>query len=199
MDHTEASVINSLCHNQFDVLCQVSSLGHINLIKNSVHVCVETAKTREHLESRLECGIPNMDIMDDEVADERGRSSRIKRVVGGIPSKPVSCVVTTIIIIMSYITQQIQFSCQRTEDVGRALVSVIPLNTPFLFPDSDPVANRSGGQQEDRLWRSLYRRVLGSHCSSLRQVGNDETHYSSLFLCQSKTSAEVDKQPTRAT
>ncbi|XP_036969035.1 uncharacterized protein cfi [Acanthopagrus latus] len=48
----------------------------------------ETAKTREHLESRLECGIPNMDIMDDEVADERGRSSRIKRVVGGIPSKP---------------------------------------------------------------------------------------------------------------
>lgn len=80
-----------------------------------MHVCVETAKTREHLESRLECGIPNMDIVDDEVFEERGRSSRTKRVVGGIPSKPVSYVVTTIIIIISHITQQIQFSCQRTE------------------------------------------------------------------------------------
>ncbi|XP_030287021.1 complement factor I-like [Sparus aurata] len=48
----------------------------------------ETAKTREHLESRLECGVPNMDIVDDEVFEERGRSSRTKRVVGGIPSKP---------------------------------------------------------------------------------------------------------------
>lgn len=46
----------------------------------------------------------------------------------------------------------------------------------FLFllvclpADSDPVANCSGGEQEDRLWRSLYRRMLGNHCSSLCQV-----------------------------
>lgn len=42
------------------------------------------------LESKLFCGIPNKDLVDDVEADERGRSSRRKRVVGGLPANPVS-------------------------------------------------------------------------------------------------------------
>lgn len=36
----------------------------------------------------LKCGVPNMDIVDDEEVEERGRGGRVKRVVGGVPSKP---------------------------------------------------------------------------------------------------------------
>ncbi|TMS01824.1 Complement factor I [Larimichthys crocea] len=49
----------------------------------------ETRATREYLESRLYCGVPNMTTVDDENVAERGRSSgRFKRVVGGVPAKP---------------------------------------------------------------------------------------------------------------
>lgn len=37
--------------------------------------------------------------------------------------------------------------------------------------DSDPVADRAGRAQEDRLRRRLHRRLLGHHGGSLRQVG----------------------------
>ncbi|XP_071380512.1 complement factor I-like [Centroberyx affinis] len=47
----------------------------------------ETRANRQHLESRLYCGIPNSTTVDDE-EEKRGRSSRVKRVVGGIPAKP---------------------------------------------------------------------------------------------------------------
>ncbi|XP_013884506.1 complement factor I [Austrofundulus limnaeus] len=48
----------------------------------------ETRSNREMLESKLFCGIPNEDLVDDVEVDERGRSSRRKRVVGGLPAKP---------------------------------------------------------------------------------------------------------------
>ncbi|XP_078137908.1 complement factor I-like [Centroberyx gerrardi] len=49
----------------------------------------ETRANRQHLESKLYCGIPNSTTVDDEEEEEqRGRSSRVKRVVGGIPAKP---------------------------------------------------------------------------------------------------------------
>ncbi|XP_039996681.1 complement factor I isoform X3 [Xiphias gladius] len=48
----------------------------------------ETRINREHLESKLQCGIPNANTVDDEVVEERGRSTRFKRVVGGAPAKP---------------------------------------------------------------------------------------------------------------
>lgn len=48
----------------------------------------ETTTSRLHLESKLSCGIPNMDIVNDEVVDDRAIVTRVKRVVGGIPSKP---------------------------------------------------------------------------------------------------------------
>ncbi|XP_041636085.1 complement factor I [Cheilinus undulatus] len=48
----------------------------------------EMANNRKHLESKLYCGIPNSTTVDDEDVEERGRTSRVKRVVGGIPSKP---------------------------------------------------------------------------------------------------------------
>lgn len=53
-------------------------------------VCPETTANRVHLESKLLCGVPNMTIVDDEVMEERVRAGRYKRVVGGIPAKPVS-------------------------------------------------------------------------------------------------------------
>uniref|UniRef100_A0A3Q2QNW3 trypsin n=1 Tax=Fundulus heteroclitus TaxID=8078 RepID=A0A3Q2QNW3_FUNHE len=48
----------------------------------------ETRANRAHLEAKLFCGIPNRDITDDTETEERGRGSRRKRVVGGIPAKP---------------------------------------------------------------------------------------------------------------
>ncbi|XP_078137907.1 complement factor I-like [Centroberyx gerrardi] len=48
----------------------------------------KTRANRQHLESKLYCGIPNSTTVDDEEEEERGRSSRVKRVVGGIPAKP---------------------------------------------------------------------------------------------------------------
>ncbi|CAL9694252.1 unnamed protein product [Knipowitschia caucasica] len=43
---------------------------------------------RQSLESLVQCGIPNVDLMDEEETQERGRGGRRKRVVGGVPSKP---------------------------------------------------------------------------------------------------------------
>lgn len=48
----------------------------------------EIKADRVHLESLLKCGIPNRDIADDDEVKERGRHSRNKRVVGGLPAKP---------------------------------------------------------------------------------------------------------------
>lgn len=54
-----------------------------------VNVCPETVANRNYLESKISCGIPNMDIVDEQEADDRETGRRYKRVVGGIPSKPV--------------------------------------------------------------------------------------------------------------
>lgn len=40
-----------------------------------------------------------------------------------------------------------------------------------MTADPDPVAGGAAGARPDRLWRSLRGRLLGHHCSSLRQVG----------------------------
>uniref|UniRef100_UPI003AAD42CE complement factor I-like n=1 Tax=Centroberyx gerrardi TaxID=166262 RepID=UPI003AAD42CE len=59
-------------------------------LKNTEYISPksETRANRQHLESKLYCGIPNSTTVDDEEEEERGRSSRVKRVVGGIPAKP---------------------------------------------------------------------------------------------------------------
>uniref|UniRef100_A0A3Q3EU76 trypsin n=1 Tax=Labrus bergylta TaxID=56723 RepID=A0A3Q3EU76_9LABR len=48
----------------------------------------EIKVSRKHMETRLYCGIPNATTVDDLEAEERGRSSRVKRVVGGVPANP---------------------------------------------------------------------------------------------------------------
>uniref|UniRef100_A0A3B3TNR0 trypsin n=1 Tax=Poecilia latipinna TaxID=48699 RepID=A0A3B3TNR0_9TELE len=48
----------------------------------------KTRANRKHLEAQLSCGIPNKDLVDDTETDNRGRKSRRKRVVGGIPANP---------------------------------------------------------------------------------------------------------------
>ncbi|XP_008412625.1 complement factor I-like isoform X2 [Poecilia reticulata] len=48
----------------------------------------ETRANRKHLEAQLSCGIPNKDLVDDTEPENRGRTSRRKRVVGGIPANP---------------------------------------------------------------------------------------------------------------
>lgn len=48
----------------------------------------EIRVSRLQLESKLKCGIPNATTVDDEIVEERGRSQRVKRVVGGVPAKP---------------------------------------------------------------------------------------------------------------
>uniref|UniRef100_A0A3B3CRT8 Peptidase S1 domain-containing protein n=1 Tax=Oryzias melastigma TaxID=30732 RepID=A0A3B3CRT8_ORYME len=48
----------------------------------------ETRTTRRLLESKLNCGIPNMELVDDTEEQTRGQRSRKKRVVGGIPANP---------------------------------------------------------------------------------------------------------------
>lgn len=53
--------------------------------------CIETRATREQLESKLNCGVPKTfeEIHEDEEVRER-RGGRVKRVVGGLPTAPVS-------------------------------------------------------------------------------------------------------------
>uniref|UniRef100_A0A667X171 trypsin n=1 Tax=Myripristis murdjan TaxID=586833 RepID=A0A667X171_9TELE len=48
----------------------------------------ETRANRQHLESKLYCGIPNSTTVDDEEEEERVPGGRVKRVVGGVPAKP---------------------------------------------------------------------------------------------------------------
>ncbi|PWA28142.1 hypothetical protein CCH79_00018256 [Gambusia affinis] len=48
----------------------------------------ETSVIRKHLEDKLFCGIPNKDLVHDTEQKNRGRTSRRKRVVGGIPANP---------------------------------------------------------------------------------------------------------------
>ncbi|MEQ2171264.1 hypothetical protein GOODEAATRI_008907 [Goodea atripinnis] len=49
----------------------------------------ETRTNREHLETKLFCGIPNRDVVKDTKVEERGRTIRRKRVVGGLPANPI--------------------------------------------------------------------------------------------------------------
>ncbi|XP_076019106.1 complement factor I isoform X2 [Genypterus blacodes] len=46
----------------------------------------ETIKTRQYLEDKLYCGIPNVTTVDIEEVQQR--PGRVKRVVGGVPAKP---------------------------------------------------------------------------------------------------------------
>ncbi|XP_041820725.1 complement factor I [Chelmon rostratus] len=64
---------------------------HSDILKSSqqyVSPKKETIANRVHLESKLYCGIPNITTVDDEEVEERGRTNRVKRVVGGVPAKP---------------------------------------------------------------------------------------------------------------
>lgn len=69
---------------------EVTLLSFVEDFIHFLNVCPETTANRRHLESKLFCGVPNMDIVDDEVMEKKVRGGRRKRVVGGIPSKPVS-------------------------------------------------------------------------------------------------------------
>ncbi|KAM6960441.1 LOW QUALITY PROTEIN: complement factor I [Tautogolabrus adspersus] len=51
-------------------------------------LCPEIKVSRKYMESKLYCGIPNATTVDNVEAEERGRSSRVKRVVGGVPANP---------------------------------------------------------------------------------------------------------------
>lgn len=55
-------------------------------------VCVEMKATRMHMESKLSCGIPSKTSVSDDDDDEavHARGGRVKRVVGGVPTQPVS-------------------------------------------------------------------------------------------------------------
>lgn len=120
----------------FDVLFDVL----FGALFDPLMVCPELISNRLFLESRLSCGVPNMTLVDEDDAKKRGRH---KRVVGGVPAKPVSLIVE---------------------------VWAEPGCNAARAADADPVADRSGGQQEDRLWRRLHRRMLGTHRRPLRQV-----------------------------
>ncbi|KAJ0006129.1 hypothetical protein NQD34_013402 [Periophthalmus magnuspinnatus] len=49
----------------------------------------EIRLSRQIMESLVTCGVPNMNIVDDEEeVPWRGRGGRIKRVVGGLPAQP---------------------------------------------------------------------------------------------------------------
>ncbi|KAM9717809.1 complement factor I isoform 2-T2 [Menidia menidia] len=48
----------------------------------------ETRTSRQLMESKLVCGIPNKDIVDDVDPVDRPKSTRVRRVVGGIPANP---------------------------------------------------------------------------------------------------------------
>ncbi|TDG99453.1 hypothetical protein EPR50_G00193490 [Perca flavescens] len=48
----------------------------------------ETKANRVHLESRLQCGVPNKTTVDHVEVTDRQRTSRVKRVVGGVPANP---------------------------------------------------------------------------------------------------------------
>ncbi|XP_035506603.1 complement factor I isoform X2 [Scophthalmus maximus] len=62
--------------------------GHRLRTSGFVNPKDEIRADRFHLESQLQCGIPNATTVDDEQVEERGNSRRVKRVVGGIPAKP---------------------------------------------------------------------------------------------------------------
>lgn len=160
---------------------EVTLLSFVEDFIQFLNVCPETTANRVHLESKLFCGVPNRTTVDDEVMEERLRGGRYKRVVGGIPAKPVSSrhTVTGLLVMI------IVFRGSRAED--------------SLLLDSDPVANCSGGEQKDWLWRSLYRRMLGTHRCPLCQVMFDRKWlvwlpiiYQSL---KSRTIVVISKKP----
>lgn len=96
-----------------------------------MNICAETISSRLSLESKLSCGIPNMDIVDDDVMQERHRTSRVKRVVGGVRSKPV---------------RQKHTRCRLSV---RACVLPASPTGDSSPPDSDSVAGCCGGERED--------------------------------------------------
>ncbi|CAJ1048310.1 complement factor I [Xyrichtys novacula] len=48
----------------------------------------EITTSRKYLESMVYCGIPNATTVDDVTMEDRGRTSRVKRVVGGVAANP---------------------------------------------------------------------------------------------------------------
>ncbi|CAN9509386.1 unnamed protein product [Ophioblennius macclurei] len=50
---------------------------------------MELKISRDHLESKLSCGVPNTTLVDIKTTDKRGRSSRVRRVVGGKEANPM--------------------------------------------------------------------------------------------------------------
>ncbi|XP_069031639.1 complement factor I [Embiotoca jacksoni] len=80
--------------------------------KNSEYVSPrnEIRVNRVHLESQPYCGIPNMTTADDTEVEERGRSSRVRRVVGGVPANPTQ------------IQWQVAVEEQRSIDCGGAYI-----------------------------------------------------------------------------
>lgn len=74
------------CDTDIQSVIKIKTLAVKSLF---VNVCPETVANRNYLESKISCGIPNMDIVDEQEVDDRVTGRRYKRVVGGIPSKPV--------------------------------------------------------------------------------------------------------------
>lgn len=67
-----------------------SASKEMNPLSNSDYISPrkETAANRAHLESQLQCGIPNAATVDDETLEERRTTHRVKRVIGGEAAKP---------------------------------------------------------------------------------------------------------------
>ena len=78
-----------MVRRRIDKVIQFTSELEVNS-NNCVHVCPETKANRVHLESRLQCGVPNKTTVDHVEMTVRQRTSRVKRVVGGVPANPVS-------------------------------------------------------------------------------------------------------------
>lgn len=122
------------------------------ILSTFLNVCPETMANRNYLESKISCGIPNMDIIDDTDVDDRVTGRRFKRVVGGIPSKPVRWRHT-------HTGLSVRISVLLASPTGDSLMS-----------DSDSVASCCGGERKDWLWGCLHWRMLGTHRCPLCQV-----------------------------
>ncbi|KAM6908900.1 complement factor I [Xenentodon cancila] len=78
------------CGDRSDEMCCKTSNSVIQTPKRTEYISRrnEMRANREYLESLLHCGIPNKDVVDNVDMVQRGRRSRVKRVVGGVPAKP---------------------------------------------------------------------------------------------------------------
>ena len=94
----------------------------------------------------LQCGRPNLTM----VTQEEDSRTRHKRVVGGVPAKPVGNTHT--------------FSHTLTNTYAHTHAPAHTL--PCCGADPNPVAGGHPGQWQRGLWRSIPGRVLGPHCCS---------------------------------